>query len=148
VIYANGREVDLGLAGIRVVTDAGVAAIVDAFQNTVELETFNFHGIGTGVTAENQTQTALTTELTTEYNPDNTRDTGTQGEGATANIYQTVGSNTLDAAPGAALREHGVFTQAATGGGTLLDRTLYAAITLGSGDTLETTYEITFTAGS
>lgn len=136
---------DYGIVGRKVVTDAGVAFIVDAFQNTTEVENFKFHGIGTGTTAEAASQTALVTELTTEYNPDNTRATGTTTEGATANIYRTVGTNTLDATPGAALREHGVFSAATAG--TLLDRTLFSAITLSSGDGLQSTYELTLSAG-
>ena len=130
---------------MRVVTTVGVNAIVDAFQNTFELETFNFHGIGTGATAEAIGDTALVTELTTEYSTDNTRATGVQGEGASANIYQTVGTNTVDAAVG--IQEHGIFTQAATGGGTLLDRTVFATVNLANGDSLESTYELTVAAG-
>lgn len=147
-IAADGQTFDYGLAGLRVVTDAGVAAIVDGFQNTVEIETFNYHGFGTGSTAEAAGDTALVTELTTQYTVDNTRPTGTQGEGATANIYQTVGTLTVDSGGPLSMREHGIFTQAATGGGTLLDRTVYALITLETNDSLEATYEITFTAGS
>jgi hypothetical protein len=138
---------ELGIVCRKVVTDAGVNFIVDAFQNTTELENLKYHGIGTGSTAEAAGDTALVTELTTEYNPNSTRATGTTTEGATANIYRTVATNTLDAAPGAALREHGVFSQAATGGGTLLDRSVYAAITLASGDGLQSTYELTCTSG-
>lgn len=138
----------LGLASFRVVTTAGVGYIVDAFQNSVEMENQKYHGIGTGSTAEAVGDTALVTELTTEYNPDSTRATGTTTEGASANIYRTVGTNTLDGTPGAALREHGIFDQAATGGGVLLDRTVYAAITLSSGDSLQSTYDHTQTAGS
>lgn len=137
----------LGLAGTKVVTDDGVDFIVDAFQNSVEIEDLKYHGIGTGSTAENQTDSALVTELTTEYTG-NVRATGTTTEGASTNIYRTVGTNTLDGTPGAALREHGIFDQAATGGGTLLDRTVYAAITLSSGDALQSTYDLTLTAGS
>lgn len=137
----------LGLASFRVVTTVGVNFIVDAFQNSVELENLKFHGIGTGSTAEAVGDTALVTELTTEYTG-NVRATGTTTEGASANIYRTVATNTLDGTPGAALREHGIFDQAATGGGTLLDRTVYAAITLSSGDSLQSTYDHTQTAGS
>jgi hypothetical protein len=122
-----------------------VGYIVDAFQNSVELENMKFHGLGTGSTAESASQTALITELTTEYTGD-VRATGTTTEGATANIYRTVATNTLDATPGAALREHGVFS--ASTSGVLLDRTLYAAITLSSGDALQSTYELTLTSGS
>jgi hypothetical protein len=143
---AEERRLTLGLVGVRVVTDAGVNFIVDAFQGTTELENMKFHGIGTGSTAEDQTDTALVTELTTQYTG-NVRATGNLAEGASANIFHTEGTNTLDETPGAALREHGVFSQAATGGGTLLDRTVYAAITLSAGDALLSKYELTLSAG-
>ena len=145
VFRADGDRLPYGLASVKLVTDAGVDFIVDAFQNTTEIELFNFHGIGLGSTAEAATETALVTELTTQYNPDNTRATGTQGEGASTNIYQTVGTNTVDAT--VLLREHGILTQAATGGGTLLDRSLFALITLDSGDSLQSTYELTVASG-
>jgi hypothetical protein len=146
VIRANGQELDLGLASMRVVTDAGVAAIVDAFQNSVELETFKYHGIGTGSTAEAAGDTDIETELTTQYQTDNTRATGTLTEGATANIFRTVATNTVDA--GVSLREHGVLTSATVGAGTLLDRSVYALITLSASDSLQSTYDLTLTAGS
>jgi len=145
LIKANGQIVDYGLVSLRVVTTAGVNFIVDAFQNTTELENMKFHGIGTGGTAEAIGDTALVTELTTQYNPDNTRATGSTIEGASANIYRTVGTNTVDAA--AAITEHGIFTQAATGGGTLLDRSLFSVINLANGDSLQTTYDLTCSAG-
>ena len=145
VIKADGREFDLGLVGIHQVVDAGVEFIVDAFNDTTELETLKFHGIGTGSSAEGSTETALVTELTTEYSTDNTRATGTTAEGASANIYQTVGTNPVDAT--VALREHGILDQAAVGGGVLLDRTLYALINLDSGDSLQSTYELTLSSG-
>lgn len=139
------RYLPLGLAGLRVVTTVGVGYIVDAFQNTTELENMKFHGLGTGSTAEDVSDTALVTELTTEYTG-NVRATGTTTEGASANIFRTVATNTLDGTPGAALREHGVFS--ASSAGVLLDRTVYAAITLSSGDGLQTTYDLTLTPGS
>lgn len=142
----TGEVTDYGLASLRVVTTAGVNAIVDAFQNTVELETFKYHGLGTGTNAESSSDTALQTELTTQYNPDSTRATGTQGEGASANIYRTVGTITVDAS--AAVTEHGVFTQAATGGGTLLDRSVFSVVNLAASDSLQVPYELTIPAGS
>jgi hypothetical protein len=137
---------DLGLLGTKVVTTVGAGYIVDAFQNLVELENMKYHGLGTGSGAEAAADTALGTELTTEQSG-NVRATGTTTE-ASALVYQTVATNTLDGTPGAALREHGVFNQAALGGGVLLDRTVFAAITLVSGDSLQTDYRLTFTAGS
>jgi hypothetical protein len=144
VIKADGKQIYMGLAGTKVVTDNGVAFIVDAFQNSVELELMNYHAIGTGITAENQTDSALVTELTTEYTG-NVRATGAQGENG-ANQYETVGTNTLDEGTDIVLREHGIFNQAATGGGVLLDRTLFNAITLSSGDSLQSTYRLTVDA--
>lgn len=140
----GGVKVEYGLASLRVVTDAGVAFIVDAFQNLTELENMKYHGLGSGGTAEAASQTALVTEFTTQYNPDNTRATGTTTEAA-ANIYQTVATNNFDAT--VAVTEHGIFSQAATGGGTLLDRSLFSTINLASGDGLQSDYRLTFTSG-
>lgn len=146
VIRGDGQVVDLGLASLRVVTTAGVNYIVDAFQNTTEVENLKYHGIGTGNTAEAAADTALVTESTTALNPDNTRATGSTTEGATANIYRTVGTLTADASIAAV--EHGIFSQAATGGGTLLDRSVFSTVNLASADSLQATYDLTFTAGS
>lgn len=142
---ADGRWIEYGLASLRVVTTAGVNFIVDAFQNTVELEILKYHGIGTGTNAEAVGDTALQTELTTQYNPDSTRATGTTTEGGGANVYRTVGTNTVDAS--VAITEHGILSQAATGGGTLLDRSVFSAINLASGDSLQSTFDLTVTAG-
>jgi hypothetical protein len=104
-----------------------------------------YHGLGTGSTAEAASQSALVTELTTEYTG-NVRATGTTTEGATGNIYRTVGTNTLDSGT-PALREHGVFS--ANAAGVMLDRSLFAAINLDgtAGDGLQSTYELTFSSG-
>jgi hypothetical protein len=76
VTRRDGSVEDYGLLGNKVVTDVGVAYIVDAYQNSVEMENMKFHGLGTGTTAENANQTGLITELTTEYTG-NVRATGT-----------------------------------------------------------------------
>jgi hypothetical protein len=146
VIRADGTVVPYGLVGHRVVTTAGVTKIVDFLRanDTTTGTNFKFHGIGTGSTAEASGDTTLVTELTTEYSPDNTRPTGSQtNNGAT--VYRTVGTVTVDATPGAAIREHGVFS--ASSAGTLLDRTVFAAITLSSGDSIQATYDLTCAAG-
>lgn len=142
----RGEVLPLGLASVALVTTVGVNFIVDAFQNTAELENMNFHGFGTGGGAEAVGNTALTTELTTQYATDNVRPTGSQSENG-ANVYRTVA--TLDPDADVAITEHGIFSQAATGGGTLLDRSLFAAINLvgATGDTLQATYDFTVTSG-
>jgi len=135
LIKADGTEKDLGLLSTRVVTDAGVAFIVDAFQNTTELETMKYHAAGTSGTAENQTDTTLGTEV-------ETRGTGTTAEGASANIYQTVGTVSFTATR--SIVEHGVFSAAASG--TLLDRSVFTSIGVDNGDSIQFTYELTFPA--
>lgn len=145
LIRASGEVLDYGVVSLRVVTTAGVNFMVDAFQNTVELEILKYHGVGTGGTAEAAGDTALVTESTTILNPDSTRATGSTTEGA-ANVYRSVGTVTFDGA--GAITEHGIFSQAATGGGTLLDRSVFSAINVVSGDSIQFTYDFTLTAGS
>ncbi len=142
---AGGGMLDLGVISLRVVTTAGVNFLVDAFQGTVEPEILRYHGVGVGVAAEAAADTALGTESTTILNPDSTRATGTLAEGASANIYRTVGTVTFDGA--GAITEHGIFSQAATGGGTLLDRSVFSAINVVSADSIQFTFELTLAAG-
>jgi hypothetical protein len=143
---ANGEIVDYGVVGYRVVTDAGVAFIVDDFDPaaTTDISTLKYHGCGTGTGAESASDTALGTESTTALNPDSTRATGTATQ-PSANIYRSTGVVTFDAS--AAITEHGIFSQAATGGGTLLDRSLFSAINVVSGDSISFQYSLTVSSG-
>lgn len=143
---ASGEWIDYGVVSYRVVTDAGVAFLVaDWNANGQDISTMNFHGIGTGATAEAAGDTALVTESTTALNPDSTRATGTRSQPA-ANQYRTVGTLTADAS--IACTEHGIFSQAATGGGTLWDRSVFSTVNLASGDSLQSTYTCTVNSGS
>lgn len=146
VVRLDGATEDLGLMSCRVVTDAAVAFIVDAFQGLVEPELMRYHALGTGTTAEAATQTALTTELTTQYATANTRPTGTLGEQAgAANTYETTATVTVSAAVG--VTEHGIFTQASVPGGVLLDRSVFAVVNLGASEALQLTYRLSFPSG-
>lgn len=135
---------DYGVVSKKVITDAGVGYLVDAFQNLTELENMKYHGLGTGTTAEGASQTALVTELTTEYTG-NVRATGTTAENA-ANIYETVATNTLDSGT-PAVTEHAVFS--ASSAGTMWDRSVFSAVNMvgANGDALQTTYRATFSSG-
>lgn len=145
LVRANGERIDYGVVSRRVVTDAGVAFLVDDWDNNgQDISTLNFHGMGTGTTAEAAGDTALVTESTTALNPDSTRATGTRSQPA-ANQYRTVGTLTFDAS--AAITEHGIFSQAATGGGTLWDRSVFSAINVVSGDSIQATYTVTVSSG-
>lgn len=137
VIRADGKVEDYGTIQFgRVVTTAGVNYIVDAFQNTTEVENFKYHGMGTGSTAESSSDTALGTEV-------ESRATGSQTEGSSANIYSTVG--TITATTARAVTEHGIFS--ASSSGTLLDRSVFSAINLANGDSIQFTYQLTVSAG-
>ena len=133
----DGSVVDYGLVSTKVVTDAGVAYLVDALQNLTEPENFKYHASGTGTTAESVGQTALVTEVAT-------RATGSQTEGASANIYRTVA--TITYAGTFAITEHAVLSAASTG--TMLDRSVFSAINVVASDSIEFTYELTLPAGS
>lgn len=148
VIRGNGQVLDLGLASLRVITTTGVNFLVDGFQNSAELENMKFHGFGTGSGAEAVGNTALGTELTTQYAGD-VRPTGTTEEGATANIYKSVATLTPDSGGTLQITEHGLFSQAATGGGVMMDRDLFTAVPIVAGsDSLQADEQITFAAGS
>lgn len=142
---ADGTVLDLGLAGMRVVTTAGVTFLcADMAAGASDINLFKFHGFGTGGTAEASGDTALVTEETTQYNPDSTRPTGSQA--SSTNTYTTVGTYTPDSGFPRAITEHGIFS--ATSAGTLWDRTLFSVVNLASGDSLQATHVTTFPAGS
>lgn len=147
-ILGDGTRVQLGVASMRVVTDAGVAKIV-ALLNTSDAATgttFKYHGFGTGTTAEAAGDTALVTELTTQYVVDSTRPTGSQTNNG-ANVYRSVGTLSPDSGGVIAVTEHGLFS--ASSAGTLLDRSKFAAVNLDSanGDSLAVTYDLTISSG-
>lgn len=145
MLEEHSTWIDYGVVSRRVITDAGVAFLVDDWDNNgQDLTTLNFHGCGTGVAAEAVGDTALGTESTTALNPDNTRATGTRSQPA-ANQYRSVGTLTFDAS--AAITEHGLFSQSATGGGTLWDRSTFSAINVVNLDSIQFTYTVSLTSG-
>lgn len=132
VKITNGHRENLGLIDVRLVSTAGKNAIVDAFQNTFALDDFHYHGSGTGTTAPDVADTTLETEV-------ESRATGTATEGASANIFKSVGTVAYTATR--AVTEHGIFS--ASTAGTLLDRSTFTAINVNNGDSIEFTYELT-----
>jgi hypothetical protein len=145
--FFGGDVTVYGVLSRQKITSAGVNYLVDAFQNLTEIENFKFHGFGTGTNAESNGDTALQTELTTQYASDNVRPTGSQTEGGTANVYRTVATLSPDSGGTIAITEHGLFSQAATGGGTLWDRSVFSAVNLTAGaDSLQVTHDTTCAA--
>lgn len=145
VLRKHGQIEHLDLVSTRLITDTGVGFLVDDWDNNVtDLTTMNFHGCGVGVAAEAQTDSALGTESTTALNPDNVRATGTRSQPA-ANQYRSVGTVTFDAT--AAITEHGILSSATVGAGVLWDRSVFTAINVASGDSIQFTYTCTVSAG-
>lgn len=136
---ADGTTLDLGLVGRHLVVTAGKNYMAACFPGTNEPENMKYHGFGTGTTAAAAGDTALQTELTTQYATDNTRPTGSQS--SSTNTYTTAGTLSPDAT--VAITEWGLLSQAANSGGTLFDRQVFSALNLVSGDSLTTTYVLT-----
>ena len=142
---ARGFETEYGLVSLRAITDTGVAYIVDAFQNLVEVENMKHHALGTGSTGDVATQAALITEWTSsEYA---TRAVGSTTEGASANIYRSVGTNTKANAGSSNVTEHGIFSTATLGAGVMLDRSVFGAIALAQNDSLQSTWDFSLVSG-
>lgn len=148
VFKADGRVLDLGVVSHQLITTAGVNALVAGMNasDATTFQNFKFHGIGTGTTAPAVGNTALETEITTAYQTDNVRPTGSQTVGGSNNIYRTVGTVTVDAS--VANTEYGLLSDADVGQGTLLDRFTYTVVNLANGDSVQGTIDITLPAGS
>ena len=140
---ASGEWVNYGAVCFKKVTKVGVTYLVDDWVGGAsDISAMKYHGCGTDSTAEANTQTALIAECTAILNPDNTRATGTQTKvGGDNNILQSVGTVLFDG--GGTITEHGLLSQAATGGGTLWDRHIFTGIGVGSGDSIQFTYQVT-----
>lgn len=135
----NGKVIKRRRVLDKVVTNAFVNDIVDALQGIStpynNFKNYKYHASGTGTTAEAATNTALVAEV-------GSRVTGTQIEG-NANQYKSVATITYDGSY--AITEHGLFN--ASSGGTLMDRTVFSPVNVISGDSIQFTFTITFTAG-
>jgi hypothetical protein len=132
----SGVIVPLGVLSRNMVTDAGVAFLVDAFQNLTEIDAFNYHDAGTGVGAEAVGNTGLGTAW------GGARVAGTQSEPA-ANQYRSTA--TIPFTGTFAITEHGLFSAAAAG--TLWDRSVFTAINVVNGDSIAFQYTLTVTSG-
>jgi len=137
-ISQDGTVTDYGVLGRRVVTTAFAEFLVAQLQaETAEWGDFKFHDSGVGTTAENVTDTDI------ETTDGEARATGSQEEGATANIYRSIG--TIAYTSTLAITEHVIASQATAG--TALDRTVFAAINVVDGDSIQFSYDLTVNSG-
>ncbi len=109
---------------------------VDQLQTeTSEWGDFKFHRPGTSNQAESSADTGLIADAGLTA-------TGTQIEGAGADIYKSVATVTADATE--TWEEHSIASQTGAGGGELMDRSLISPnVSVVNLDTVEFTYEIT-----
>ena len=133
----DGTKHDLGVLSRRVVTTAFVNFVVDQLQTeTSVFGDFKYHDSGVGTTAEAIGDTGI------ETTDGEARATGTQTESA-ANAYRSVG--TVAYTTTKAITEHGLFNDLTVG--TLMDRSVFAAINVVSGDSVTFTHTLTISAG-
>lgn len=138
LIRADGSVLNYGLVSTKLVTTAFVNFMVDQLQTeTSAWGDFLYHDSGVGTTG------AAVGDTDIETTDGESRQSGTQTEGASANIYRSVG--TISYTSTLAITEHGLFN--ASTSGTLMDRHVFSAINVGDGDSIQFTYELTCTAG-
>ena len=139
LIRRDGEVIDYGTIGVgRLVTTAFVEYQVDIMiADATAWGDFKFHDSGIGTTA------AAITDTDIETTDAETRATGTQLEGATAEIYKSVG--TISYTTTKAITEHGLMNIVTAG--ILLDRHVFSAINVENGDSIQFTYELTIDDG-
>ncbi len=138
VFRNDGTVEDYGVVSRKVVTTVGVNFIAAAFLGTATLANMNFHDSGTGTNAESIADTTLQTPY------GGARASGVQTSPGSGQ-YQSVA--TITYAGGFAITEWGIFSASSVG--TLLDRFEFSAgaINVVSGNAIQATFIITFSAG-
>ena len=137
LVKTDGKRINYGVLGYRLVTTAFVNFVVDQLQTeTSVFGDFKYHDSGVGITDPAIGDTDI------ETTDGEARATGTQTEGA-ANAYVSVG--TISYTTTKAITEHGLFN--ASTGVTLMDRSEFAAINVVNGDSIQFTYTLTVSAG-
>lgn len=121
----------------NMVVNTGLAWLAGALSGDVADPTLmKYVGVGTGTTAAAEGDTDLET-------PVESRATGTPSRVTTDDTndtYQVVGTITMTS--NRAITEVGIFSAAS--GGTLFSRSVFAAETVGSGNSLQVTYQCDF----
>jgi len=134
--FRGGKLIEKRCLGHNLVVDDGLEYIVDAWQNSVELETMKYHDTGTGTTAPAAGDSGM--ETATGF----ARATGTLTEGDNAKEFKSVGTVSCTATK--AVTEWGIFSAAT--GGVLGARNTFSAINVVDGDQIEFTWECQLSA--
>jgi hypothetical protein len=146
LIKGNGDIIDYGLVSTRMVTTAFCEFLAaQLITDSSAIGDFKYHETGTDDTPGEAVGDVGLQLFSTEMVGD-IRAVGTQVQGASAVGYKSVATVTYDGT-GGAIVEHGLFNNTRASGGTLMDRSVFAAINVVSGDSIAFTYELTLTAG-
>jgi hypothetical protein len=136
-IKANGKVIDYGIVSCKKVTDEFVAYLAGIMvTDATTIGDFKYHISGTGTTAENNDHVELVTPIGTA------RTVGDQN--SSTNTYISVA--TIAYTDTLAVTEHAIFNTVYTSAqadGTLLDRSLFAAVNVISGDSIQFSYTLT-----
>jgi hypothetical protein len=136
LIRANGERVRYGVLSYRSITTAFCTFVCAQLgTETSVFGDFKYHDSGVGVTAENIANTDI------ETTDGEARATGTQSPSGVT--YASVG--TIAYTTTKAITEHGLFN--ASTSVTLMDRSVFSAINVVNGDSIQFTYTLTLTAG-
>lgn len=142
----NGNvKKNYGVVSKKKVTGAFVTDIVNCLSKTspynvsaAVFQDYKYHDCGTGNTAEANTQTALVTPY------GGSRATGTQVAGGTGTAPTYTSVATISFSGSFAIVEHAVFN--ASSAGTMMDRSLFSAVNVVNGDSIQFTYVLTINA--
>ena len=136
LIRADGTRINYGVLSRRVVTTAFVNFLAGQFQtDSTLIGDFKYHDSGVGVTAEAVGNTDI------ETTDGESRVTGSQS--TTNAVYTSVG--TISYTTTKAITEHGLFN--ASTGVTLMDRSVFSAVNVVNGDSIQFTYALTVNSG-
>ena len=139
VIRANGNVENLGVVSKKKVTGAFVTDIVaNLVTHAATFQAYKYHDCGTGSTAEANTQTALVTPF------GGARVAGTQVAGGTSTAPTYTSVATISFTGTFAVTEHAIFNASTVG--TMLDRSLFSAVNVVNGDSIQFTYVLTINA--
>jgi hypothetical protein len=145
VIRADGTTKDLGCVARKKVTGSFVTDIVACLAvaspytvSTTAFQAYKFHAMGTGTNAEANTDTAL------QIDSGVSRVTGTQVKAGTASAPTYTSVATMAFTSTLAITEHAVFN--ASTSGTMLDRSVFSAVNVVNGDSIQATYVLTINA--
>lgn len=140
VFRADGRVEHLGVVSRKKVDGAFVTDVIaNLVTHDATFQAYKYHGTGIGTTAEANTQTAL---VDTTGCP--SRATGTQVAGGTATAPTYTSVATVSYTSSLAITEHAVFNASTVG--TMLDRSMFSAVNVQNGDSIQFTYVLTLNA--